>query len=140
MDIFQDISGRRGASEDDKLTSRNKFLRTWVKDLEILCKDGFSVTVVLASEGYPEKYNSNMQIEGLENKSFLVFHSGTKYNNEKYYSNGGRVINVVGYDINLEGAILNAYNNVNEISFENMYYRKDIGKKGLVYLKGIKNE
>ena len=111
-----------------------------VDSLDILSKDGFTVTVVLASNGYPEKYQSNMLINGLIDKSFLVFHSGTKLIDNQYYSNGGRVVNVIGQDDNLKGAILNAYNNVEKISFENMYYRKDIGKKGLAYLKGINNE
>ena len=104
-----------------------------VKYLNIQSKDGYAVTVVLASKGYPEKYKSNVLIDGLD-ESFLAFHSGTKISNEKYYTNGGRVINVIGEAITLEGAIIAAYRNVNKINFENMYFRKDIGKKGLAYL------
>ena len=111
-----------------------------VGSLNIESKEGFAVTIVLASEGYPEKYKSNMLISGLNNQSFLVFHSGTKFLDNNYYSSGGRVVNVVGQDANLEGAISKAYSNVDKISFKNMYFRKDIGKKGLAYLKGIKNE
>ena len=69
-----------------------------------------------------------------------MFHSGTKFLDNNYYSSGGRVVNVVGQDASLEGAISKAYSNVDKISFKNMYFRKDIGKKGLAYLKGIKNE
>ena len=97
------------------------------------------VTVVLASKGYPEQYKKNMLITGLD-ESFLTFHSGTNLIDNKIYAIGGRVLNVIGYDLSLKGAISNAYENVKKINFENMYYRTDIGKKGLTYLKGVSDE
>ncbi len=110
-----------------------------VKNLEINKKEGYAVTVVLASEGYPNQYQKNMLITGLD-KSFLIFHSGTSIVDNRIYATGGRVLNVVGYDLSLEKAIENAYQNVKRINFDNMYYRTDIGKKGLIYLKGASNE
>ena len=110
-----------------------------VKDLNINKKEGYMVTVVLASKGYPEQYKKNMLITGLD-ESFLTFHSGTNLIDNKIYAIGGRVLNVIGYDLSLEGAISNAYENVKKINFENMYYRTDIGKKGLTYLKGVSDE
>ena len=80
-----------------------------------------------------------MLITGLD-RSFLTFHSGTSLIDNKIYATGGRVLNVIGYDLSLKEAISNAYRNVKKINFDNMYYRNDIGKKGLVYLKGVSNE
>jgi len=101
--------------------------------------DGFAVTVILASEGYPDEYKKGMEIQGLNN-NLMIFHSGTKIMNDKYYTSGGRVLSVIGQDSSLRGAIDNVYNNINKINFDNMYYRKDIGKKGLDYLGGSSNE
>ena len=110
-----------------------------VKNLDINKKEGYAVTIVLASKGYPEEYQKNMLITGLD-KSFLTFHSGTTIINDKVYAIGGRVLNVIGYDLSLKDAIENAYKNIKKINFDNMYYRNDIGKKGLVYLKGVSDE
>ena len=110
-----------------------------VKDLNINKKEGYAVTVVLASKGYPEQYQKNMLITGL-NESFLTFHSGTSLIDDKVYAIGGRVLNVIGYNLSLEEAISDAYGNIKKINFDNMYYRNDIGKKGLEYLKGVSDE
>ena len=80
-----------------------------------------------------------MKIKGLDN-DLMVFHSGTKVIDGEYYANGGRVLSVIGQDSSLKGAIVKVYNNINKINFDNMYYRKDIGKKGLDYLGGLSNE
>jgi len=105
-----------------------------VDTVEVPIKPGFAVTVVLAASGYPENYEKNYEITGLADAS-LVFHSGTKLRDEKFFTNGGRVLNVIGQDLSLDGAIKNSYNDVEKISFDNMYYRKDIGRKGLAYLR-----
>ena len=107
--------------------------------LDIKNKDGFTVTVILASDGYPEKYEKNKEILGLDN-STLIFHSGTKYEDDTYYTNGGRVLSVIGSGDTLKSAIDNAYYNVKKIKFQNMYFRNDIGIKGLNFLKNISNE
>ena len=110
-----------------------------IKSLEIPVKDGYAVTVVITSRGYPEKYKNNKLINGLDN-SFLVFHSGTKMINGDLHTNGGRVLNVIGQDLSLNNAIKNAYENVKKIHFKDMYFRTDIGQKGLKYLRGLSDE
>ena len=102
--------------------------------IKIPLKPGFSVAVVIAAQGYPEKYKKNYEITGLDDVP-LVFHSGTKLIDNKFFTNGGRVLNVIGQDLSLNKAIQNSYDSIKKISFDNMYYRTDIGKKGLEYLK-----
>ncbi len=88
--------------------------------------------VVLVSKGYPKKYTTGKLIEGLESidhKDLLIFHAGTKKINNRYYTNGGRVLNLVGRGKTLEEALKKTYNAVKKINFEGMYYRTDIGKR-----------
>ena len=92
-----------------------------------------AVTVVLASNGYPNKYEKNMEIKMRTNDEDLVFHAGTKIDDNIFYTTGGRVLNVVGFGDNLKDAISNAYDIANRIDFDNKYFRTDIGKKGLEY-------
>ena len=90
--------------------------------------------VVLASGGYPDKYESGKEITGLDkiSEDCLVFHAGTETVDGKILSSGGRVLNVVGSSgTDLKQAIDTAYRNAEIINFENKYYRKDIGIKGL---------
>ena len=98
-------------------------------------KDEYCVTVVLSSGGYPNSYNKGLEIQGLETlKDDLVFHAGTSKNKDNnYITSGGRVLNVVGKGKTLQIAIDNAYKIIKKIKFKDMYYRKDIGKKGLNY-------
>ncbi|MFH1667305.1 MAG: phosphoribosylglycinamide synthetase C domain-containing protein, partial [Elusimicrobiota bacterium] len=93
------------------------------------------ICVVLASQGYPGKYESGRRINGLEEiaslKDIAVFHAGTELNNGIAVSNGGRVLGITGWDKTLESAISKTYTAVKEIYFEGMQFRKDIGIKGL---------
>ena len=104
-----------------------------LSSLNIENREGFSVTVILASGGYPDEYKKGMKIKGLNNDS-VIFHSGTKIIDGEYYTNGGRVLSVVGQDISLKAAIEKVYNSISSISFDTMYFRKDIGSKGLDYI------
>ena len=109
-----------------------------LKEVSILNKEGYMVTVVLSANGYPEKYNKGMLIHCLDNiADNMFFHAGTKSKNNKYYTNGGRVLNILGYGKTLDKAIDDAYKNINYIDFEDMFFRNDIGQKGLSYLKGL---
>jgi len=92
-----------------------------------------AVCVVLASKGYPEAYPKNEEISGLDSSSdrVQVFHAGTKKENDKILTNGGRVLGVTALGNSLENAISKAYSAVEKISWPNKYCRKDIGKKGL---------
>ncbi|HZX19784.1 MAG TPA: phosphoribosylamine--glycine ligase [archaeon] len=91
--------------------------------------------VVIASGGYPEKYAKGIEIFGLKNASavenVIVFHAGTKFENGKVVTNGGRVLGVVGIGKNIKDAIDTAYKGVAKINFEKMHFRKDIGKRAL---------
>ena len=94
-----------------------------------------AVCVILASKGYPEAYPKNEEIAGLDltKDGVFVFHAGTKKEDGKILTNGGRVLGVTALGDSLENAITNAYSAVNNISWPNKYCRKDIGKKGLSY-------
>ncbi len=100
-------------------------------------KNQSAVCVVLASKGYPESYPKNDEITGLESANsdkVTVFHAGTKSENGKILSSGGRVLGVTALGDSLQDSISNAYSAVEKISWKNKFYRKDIGKKGLKYL------
>jgi phosphoribosylamine--glycine ligase len=94
-----------------------------------------TVCVVMASQGYPGEYQQDKKITGLEElkrrKDIMVFHSGTRKKNGQIVSAGGRVLGVTAWADTLKEAIDKAYQGVEKIHFENNYYRKDIGKKGL---------
>ncbi|MCK5568867.1 MAG: phosphoribosylamine--glycine ligase [Spirochaetes bacterium] len=108
-----------------------------LKDVDIKWKHGFSCDVVLVSGGYPGKYEKGKEISGLEkhvdDNEMVVFHSGTKVMGGRTVSNGGRVLNIVGLGKTLKTAMDRAYRLVNDINFENMFYRRDIGFRGLKY-------
>ena len=108
-----------------------------LNEAEVKISNKTAVTVVLVAEGYPHKYPKGMVINGLdklEDKD-LVFHAGTKINGGKIISTGGRVLNAVGFGDSLESAIKDAYRVASKIHFDNMYYRRDIGQRGLNYLR-----
>ena len=99
-------------------------------------KDKSAVCIVLASNGYPESYPKGDEIFGLDQtfEDGFVFHAGTKKQDVKIITNGGRVLGVTGLGDTLESAIKHAYEITEKISWENKYLRTDIGKKGLSYL------
>ena len=103
---------------------------------KITWKNQSAVCIVLASEGYPESYPQNEEITGFDliPKNAMVFHAGTKKQDGKILSNGGRVLGVTALGDTLVSAISNAYITAEKISWSHKYYRKDIGKKGLSYL------
>ena len=92
-----------------------------------------AVGVVLASEGYPERSNKNYIIEGIEaaNRIGKVFHAGTTADADHTFTNGGRVLCVVGLGDDLAAAKQQAYRAVAEIDFPGMQYRRDIADKAL---------
>ncbi len=95
-------------------------------DLEI---DKRSATTVMAvSGGYPEAYQKGYPINGLENTDdALVFQAGTRLEDDKVVTNGGRVLAVTCYGEDHQEALTKSYDNLSKISFEKIYYRKDIG-------------
>jgi len=94
---------------------------------------GSSVCVVAASEGYPDSYKKGYEITGLDElpADIIVYHAGTKEENGKIFTNGGRVLGVTSVvpDFNLMLAKDKAYKALEKISFENIFYRKDIADK-----------
>ena len=90
------------------------------------------ICVVIASGGYPGKYQNGFAIHGLDeikDEDTVVFHAGTKNDGGVLVTNGGRVLGVTALGRNLEAAVTKAYNAVCNIEFEHMFFRRDIGKK-----------
>lgn len=103
-----------------------------IDDYKLEIFNSFAACVVAASEGYPDKFETGKAIEGLDlvKEETLVFHSGTKNSGDKIITNGGRVLSVVSVSNNsIDDAISKAYSDIKIIRFDNIYYRKDIGKK-----------
>jgi len=100
---------------------------------QILWKNKSAVCIVLASKGYPESYQKGDEIFGLGNTfdDANIFHAGTKEQDKKIITNGGRVLGVTALGDTLESAIKHAYDVTEKISWKNKYFRTDIGKKGL---------
>ena len=100
--------------------------------IELDFADNAAVCVVLASDGYPEKYDKGFEITGFENfkdkDGYYVFHAGTKFNEGKIVTNGGRVLGVTALGTDLKDARANAYKATEWIDFANKYKRNDIGK------------
>ena len=89
-----------------------------------------AVTIVLVSGGYPEKYEINKQIFGLENISKIdsyVFHAGAKIENEVLKTSGGRVLAITSKAKSIDLALKKSYDSIKQVRFNKMYYRKDIG-------------
>lgn len=108
-----------------------------LNSMDITLDDKYRCCVVLASEGYPKSYKTGEKISGIADvdDSANVFHAGTKFEDGDLVTDGGRVLSVVGSGDSLEEAIKNTYAEVKKISFDNMYYRSDIGVKGLAHLE-----
>ena len=103
-----------------------------LSDIQLDFEDNAAVCVVLASDGYPEHYDKGFEISGLdsfkEKDGYYVFHAGTKIENGKVLTNGGRVLGVTAKGENLKAARANAYEATKWIQFDNKYMRNDIGK------------
>ena len=100
--------------------------------IDLQFEDNAAVCVVMASKGYPVKYEKGFVIRGLENfkdkEGYYVFHAGTKQTDEGIVTNGGRVLGVTAKGNDLKEARANAYEAVKWIDFDNAFYRHDIGK------------
>ena len=91
-----------------------------------------TICVVMAAKGYPSSYEKGKEISGLnsdENRQVVVFHAGTKLENGKVLTNGGRVLGVTALGSDINQAIKNAYSAVDKIKWDGIHYRKDIGNK-----------
>ena len=87
-----------------------------------------ATTIMVVSGGYPEAYEKGKEITGLDTiEDSLVFHAGTKLEDGKVVSNGGRVLAITSYGNSFDEAIKKSYQNINKLHFDKMNYRKDIG-------------
>ncbi len=102
-----------------------------LKGEQIEWDDRFALGVVMASKGYPEKYEIGFPISGIneENEAIKIFHCGTKKEADKILSNGGRVLCVTGLGSDLNSAFEKVYEAISKISWNGAFYRKDIGKR-----------
>ena len=99
-----------------------------LNDINIEIDKRAATTVMLVSGGYPEEYEKGMEISGLENvHDSIVFHAGTKSENGKTVSNGGRVLAITSLDEDFRRALKKSYQNIEKLSFDRMQYRSDIG-------------
>ena len=102
-------------------------------EVDIQWSTGAAACVVLASGGYPKKYETGLPIEGLDENGghpgVIVYHAGTKKQDGRFLTAGGRVLGVTGLGETLPQALEKAYGAVREITFKNAHYRTDIGKK-----------
>ncbi|MCZ6684615.1 MAG: phosphoribosylamine--glycine ligase [Candidatus Dadabacteria bacterium] len=112
--------------------------RGGVAEGEFQWYDQASVCVVMASKGYPGDYKKGFQIDRIDDVNdmdgVIVFHSGTSRDGSNIVANGGRVLGVTALGDNIPDAISTAYNAVNHIDCELLYFRTDIGKKALKYI------
>ena len=107
-----------------------------LSEIDLKWSDKHSVCVVLASGGYPGNYKKGLEINGLEHKEndISIIHAGTIQSENKVITNGGRVLGVISTKPTLDNAIESAYKYIPNITFNNMYFRKDIGQKAKRYL------
>jgi phosphoribosylamine--glycine ligase len=108
-----------------------------LSEVDVKIKNEWAICVVLASGGYPYDYRTGEEItlkERLSARTFL-FHAGTKKEDSKLLTSGGRVLNVVATHENLKIAKQRVYSEIKKIHFKNMFYRKDIGNAGMKKMK-----
>lgn len=113
-----------------------------LEGLDVKWSNKACACVVMASGGYPEKYETGKEIRGLDdkgqcvkNKDAYVYHAGTKLENGKFFTSGGRVLGVTAVADNLKEALAKSYSAVREIDFDKAHYRKDIGKRAMTVEK-----
>ncbi|MBR1481802.1 MAG: phosphoribosylamine--glycine ligase [Ruminococcus sp.] len=103
-----------------------------LSELDIEWYDGAAACVVMASGGYPVSYKKGIEMFGMDENGQVegatVYHAGTKFENGKFYTNGGRVLGVTATAPTLDEALEKAYAAVDKISFEGMHFRHDIGR------------
>jgi phosphoribosylamine--glycine ligase len=99
-----------------------------LNEINLEVTDKSAATIMLVSGGYPEEYVNGKVISGIETVTdSIVFHAGTKKDNDTIITNGGRVLAVTSLGDNFEEAIKKSYQNIEKLHFDTMYYRKDIG-------------
>ncbi|MBI33795.1 MAG: phosphoribosylamine--glycine ligase [Flavobacteriales bacterium] len=99
-----------------------------LRDIEVEFEDKSATTVIMVSGGYPEAYEKGHEISGLDKtEGSIIFHAGTKEDNGKVFTNGGRVIAVTSYGKDFNEALKQSYKNTEIIDWEEKYFRSDLG-------------
>lgn len=115
--------------DNDLADIMTKVIGDRLQDRDLQWKKENALTVVLTSGGYPLNYETGKLITGLNRKrEEIVFHSGTVKRKKKYYTNGGRVLTITALGSSLGEAACKVYQEISNIYFDNMHYRRDIGK------------
>jgi len=117
--------------KSDLLTIMQAVTRGTLEDVEVKFSDDSACCVVMASDGYPEKYDKGFEIKVADEILDNVYFAGAIEKDGKLYTDSGRVLGVTGVDTTLKKAIEKSYDMLKQIDFEKSYYRKDIGKKAL---------
>jgi len=119
----------------DLIDILNAVIDSTLHKINIEWEDNAAVCVVVASGGYPGKYQKGKVISGLERlekmKNMIAFHAGTKFQDDQVITSGGRVLGITAWDDTISKAKERAYKGIKEIYFEDMYYRKDIAAKAI---------
>lgn len=119
--------------ESDLVPVMQAVIDSRLDEAEIRWKDKKAVCVIMASGGYPRKYEKGFKITGIEEaekiEGITVFHAGTAKEGDSIVTAGGRVLGVTALGDNLDSAARLAYKGVEKISFKGAHYRKDIGRK-----------
>ena len=120
--------------ESDLVSLFDSVAKGTLSEQELKISNKTAVTVVTVSGGYPGNYEKGKLIHGLEKlKGELVFHSGTQRTEDGIATNGGRVLAFTSLSDSLDLALANSYKCINQICYEGIYYRKDIGKDVLEF-------
>ncbi len=117
--------------ESDLLTVMKACRNGTLLNTEVKFANKNAACVVMASEGYPKAYKSGFEIKVSDDFAGELYIAGAKLDNDKILTAGGRVLGVVATGKTLKSAIDNAYAQVKNVSFDNAFYRKDIGKRAL---------
>lgn len=118
--------------ENDIIEVMEACIEGRLSDIEIKFEDKACVCVILASEGYPVKYEKGFEITGLDDfdwENYFCFHAGTAQKDGKIVTNGGRVLGITAKGNTLKEARTNAYEATKRVNFQNKYMRNDIGIK-----------
>lgn len=119
--------------ESDLLTVMQAVTNETLADTEVKFKDENACCVIMASKGYPEKYDKGFPLTIPEEIADSVYVAGAAIRDGVLVTNGGRVLGVTALAENLEEAIEKAYAKVEKVHFDNAFYRHDIGKKALMH-------
>ncbi len=117
--------------ESDLLTVMQAVTNGTLAETEVKFKNANACCVVMASAGYPESYKKGFEITIPQDIADSVFVAGAALEGERLVTSGGRVLGVTAVESSLEDAIKSAYNKVKNVTFENAYYRNDIGARAL---------